>query len=69
MCPQVEYQATKWLMKNMDPLNDNITDLLHNSTIGFVAALWKDSKSRELFKVKKLFKIFFFLVVFFFISS
>jgi len=31
-------------MKNMDPLNDNVTDLLHNSTETFVATIWKDSK-------------------------
>lgn len=28
----------------MDPLNDNVTDLLHNSNDEFVASLWKDSK-------------------------
>ncbi|XP_039258979.2 uncharacterized protein LOC120335527 isoform X2 [Styela clava] len=39
---KVEYTAARWLMKNMDPLNDNVTDLLHNSNDEFVAGLWKD---------------------------
>jgi myosin protein heavy chain len=38
----VDYSAAKWLVKNMDPLNDNLTDLLHKSTETFVEALWKD---------------------------
>lgn len=32
-------------MKNMDPLNDNVATLLHQSTDKFVAELWKDGKS------------------------
>ncbi|CAK8680338.1 unnamed protein product [Clavelina lepadiformis] len=39
---KVDYLATKWLMKNMDPLNDNVTDLLHNSTDQFVSIMWRD---------------------------
>lgn len=31
-------------MKNMDPLNDNVATLLHQSTEKFVAELWKDGK-------------------------
>lgn len=31
-------------MKNMDPLNDNVATLLHQSTDKFVAELWKDGK-------------------------
>ena len=30
-------------MKNMDPLNDNVVQLLANSSIKFVASLWKDT--------------------------
>ena len=30
-------------MKNMDPLNDNVVQLLANSTDWFVATLWKDT--------------------------
>lgn len=32
-------------MKNMDPLNDNVATLLHQSTDKFVAELWKDGES------------------------
>ena len=30
-------------MKNMDPLNDNVVQLLANSSDWFVATLWKDT--------------------------
>ncbi len=33
----------QWLMKNMDPLNDNIVALLANSSDSFVSSLWKDT--------------------------
>uniref|UniRef100_A0A6Q2WWT1 Myosin-9 n=1 Tax=Esox lucius TaxID=8010 RepID=A0A6Q2WWT1_ESOLU len=39
---KVEYKADEWLMKNMDPLNDNVTTLLNQSTDKFVSELWKD---------------------------
>ncbi|XP_046899478.1 myosin-10 isoform X1 [Hypomesus transpacificus] len=39
---KVDYKADEWLMKNMDPLNDNVATLLHQSTDKFVAELWKD---------------------------
>uniref|UniRef100_A0A4W3JNU4 Myosin-9 n=1 Tax=Callorhinchus milii TaxID=7868 RepID=A0A4W3JNU4_CALMI len=39
---KVDYKASAWLMKNMDPLNDNIATLLHQSTDKFVAELWRD---------------------------
>ncbi|KAM8723839.1 myosin-10-like isoform 1-T1 [Acanthopagrus schlegelii] len=39
---RVDYKADEWLMKNMDPLNDNVATLLHQSTDKFVAELWKD---------------------------
>lgn len=41
---QVDYKADEWLMKNMDPLNDNVATLLHQSSDRFVAELWKDGK-------------------------
>lgn len=31
-------------MKNMDPLNDNIATLLHQSSDKFVSELWKDGR-------------------------
>uniref|UniRef100_A0A8C5BS63 Myosin, heavy chain 10, non-muscle n=1 Tax=Gadus morhua TaxID=8049 RepID=A0A8C5BS63_GADMO len=39
---KVDYKADEWLMKNMDPLNDNVATLLHQSTDKFVTELWKD---------------------------
>ncbi|XP_040187067.1 myosin-10 isoform X3 [Rana temporaria] len=39
---RVDYKADEWLMKNMDPLNDNVATLLHQSTDKFVGELWKD---------------------------
>ncbi|XP_057193384.1 myosin-10 isoform X3 [Triplophysa rosa] len=39
---KVDYKADEWLLKNMDPLNDNVATLLHQSTDKFVAELWKD---------------------------
>ncbi|KAK9397541.1 myosin-10-like [Crotalus adamanteus] len=39
---KVDYKADEWLMKNMDPLNDNVATLLHQSTDKFTAELWKD---------------------------
>ncbi|KAG9330628.1 hypothetical protein JZ751_023544 [Albula glossodonta] len=40
---RVDYNASNWLTKNMDPLNDNVTQLLNNSSINFVQELWKDT--------------------------
>ncbi|KAL6476442.1 hypothetical protein MHYP_G00149410, partial [Metynnis hypsauchen] len=40
---KVDYNAHAWLTKNMDPLNDNVTALLNNSTSPFVQDLWKDA--------------------------
>ncbi|XP_063157320.1 myosin-10-like isoform X3 [Candoia aspera] len=39
---RVDYKADEWLMKNMDPLNDNVATLLHQSADKFTAELWKD---------------------------
>ncbi|KAJ3601280.1 hypothetical protein NHX12_032253 [Muraenolepis orangiensis] len=39
---KVDYKADTWLMKNMDPLNDNVASLLNQSTDKFVSELWKD---------------------------
>ncbi|XP_025062214.1 myosin-11 isoform X3 [Alligator sinensis] len=39
---KVNYDASAWLTKNMDPLNDNVTSLLNQSSDKFVADLWKD---------------------------
>ncbi|KAI7804139.1 myosin-9 isoform X1 [Triplophysa rosa] len=39
---KVDYKADEWLMKNMDPLNDNVATLLNQSTDKFISELWKD---------------------------
>ncbi|NP_082297.1 myosin-14 isoform X2 [Mus musculus] len=39
---KVDYKASEWLMKNMDPLNDNVAALLHQSTDRLTAEIWKD---------------------------
>merc|ERR1719402_480271 len=41
---QVNYSAAKWLMKNMDPLNENIVSHLQNSQDPFVCHIWKDAE-------------------------
>eukprot|EP00043_Microstomoeca_roanoka_P018161 m.192913 g.192913 ORF g.192913 m.192913 type:complete len:1358 (+) comp16776_c1_seq2:99-4172(+) len=45
---RVPYQAADWLVKNKDPLNDNVTELLSKSSNSFVATLWNDSFSGAL---------------------
>ncbi|XP_068193831.1 myosin-11-like isoform X2 [Antennarius striatus] len=40
---KVDYNAASWLTKNMDPLNDNVTALLNNSSSSFIQDLWKDA--------------------------
>ncbi|XP_012588970.1 PREDICTED: myosin-14 [Condylura cristata] len=39
---KVDYKANEWLMKNMDPLNDSVATLLHQSTDKLTAEIWKD---------------------------
>ncbi|KAL0992608.1 hypothetical protein UPYG_G00095660 [Umbra pygmaea] len=39
---RVDYNGASWLTKNMDPLNDNVTTLLNNSSYPFIQDLWKD---------------------------
>lgn len=41
---KVDYSADQWLMKNMDPLNDNIVALLQASADSFTREIWKDGK-------------------------
>jgi len=40
---QVHYDATSWLMKNKDPLNDNVVSLFKESSFGFMKALWNQA--------------------------
>ncbi|XP_076459497.1 uncharacterized protein LOC143292799 isoform X2 [Babylonia areolata] len=41
---KVDYSADQWLMKNMDPLNENVVSILQSSTDSFVATIWKDAE-------------------------
>lgn len=41
---KVDYSATKWLMKNMDPLNENVVSLLQASQDPFIIQIWKDAE-------------------------
>merc|ERR1712012_395228 len=41
---QVNYSAAQWLMKNMDPLNENIVQYLQASQDPFVYHIWKDAE-------------------------
>uniref|UniRef100_A0A8C3AL05 Myosin, heavy chain 14, non-muscle n=1 Tax=Cyclopterus lumpus TaxID=8103 RepID=A0A8C3AL05_CYCLU len=42
---KVDYKAHNWLVKNMDPLNDNVASLVHQSSDHFVSELWKEGKT------------------------
>merc|ERR1740137_166654 len=41
---QVNYSAAQWLMKNMEPLNENIVQYLQASQDPFVCHIWKDAE-------------------------
>lgn len=41
---KVDYSANQWLMKNMDPLNENVVQLLQNSSDSIVLQIWKDAE-------------------------
>lgn len=49
---RVDYAADKWLMKNMDPLNENVVALMQNSQDPFVQGIWKDGEC--IFSLTKL---------------
>ena len=40
----VPYNAAQWLVKNMDPLNENVVGLLQNSNDPFMQGIWKDGE-------------------------
>ncbi|XP_076345264.1 uncharacterized protein LOC143244459 isoform X1 [Tachypleus tridentatus] len=40
---KVDYLANQWLMKNMDPVNENIVSLLQSSQDHFTMQIWKDA--------------------------
>ena len=39
---KVDYNCDQWLMKNMDPLNENVVTLLQESSMEFMRNIWKD---------------------------
>uniref|UniRef100_A0A0N5CAX5 Myosin heavy chain n=1 Tax=Strongyloides papillosus TaxID=174720 RepID=A0A0N5CAX5_STREA len=41
---RVDYSADQWLMKNMDPLNENLVSLIQSSSDAFVVNIWKDAE-------------------------
>ncbi|CAN8002558.1 unnamed protein product [Ixodes hexagonus] len=41
---KVDYLASQWLMKNMDPLNENVVSLLQNAQDPFIVQIWKDAE-------------------------
>ncbi|XP_013779485.1 myosin heavy chain, non-muscle-like [Limulus polyphemus] len=41
---KVDYSASKWLMKNMDPLNENVVLLLQCAQDPFIVQIWKDAE-------------------------
>ena len=44
---QVDYSCEHWLMKNMDPLNENVVSLFLSSADEFVRNLWKDGMLKK----------------------
>ena len=49
---RVDYSARKWLMKNMDPLNENIVQQLRQSQDQFVSTIWKDGECHSAFRIR-----------------
>ncbi|XP_041362309.1 myosin heavy chain, non-muscle-like isoform X2 [Gigantopelta aegis] len=41
---RVNYKAEKWLLKNMDPLNENVVSLMQQSSDPFIVQIWKDAE-------------------------
>lgn len=62
----MDYNAADWLTKNMDPLNDNVTALLNNSSSAFIQDLWKDGQARSAFFLRPHFKCWWVIQIFFF---
>jgi len=41
---KVDYSSKKWLMKNMDPLNENVVQQFKSSQDVFIFTIWKDAE-------------------------
>ena len=48
---KVDYSADQWLMKNMDPLNDNVVALLQTANDPFTREIWKDGEIEYCFLI------------------
>ena len=49
---RVDYVVDQWLMKNTDPLNENVVQLLQTSADPFVVNIWKDGTlDRQLYSL------------------
>ncbi len=42
----MDYSCDEWLLKNMDPLNENVVSLLQTSGDDFIKHIWKDGEFR-----------------------
>lgn len=42
---RVDYLVDDWIVKNTDPLNENVVSLLQSSTDSLVCQIWKDGES------------------------
>ncbi|XP_033121498.1 myosin-10-like isoform X2 [Anneissia japonica] len=40
---KVNYSGTGWRVKNMDPINDNVVNMLQNSNNEFISKIWQDA--------------------------
>ncbi|VDN23248.1 unnamed protein product, partial [Cylicostephanus goldi] len=60
---RVDYQAKGWRVKNMDPLNENVVDLLQLSKDPLVCEIWKDGKKICLKVTVIACEIYYFLLV------
>jgi myosin heavy subunit len=43
----VDYSAGQWLLKNMDPLNENVVSLLQGASDDFMRTIWKDGMNEH----------------------
>ncbi|CAJ0933603.1 unnamed protein product, partial [Mesorhabditis belari] len=46
---RVDYSATQWLVKNKDPLNENVVSLMQNASDPFVVNIWKDAEYTSIY--------------------
>lgn len=47
----MDYNTDQWIMKNMDPLNENVVQLFAGSSDWFLSTLWKDQSKCMIYLV------------------